>query len=163
MACLSTQWTKLQHEYLAFNHFPRNKQQAVTTIKTVLTYLLDGVHTVWLTHNSALHGDDATTQLRSYKHTQLLLEIQDLYDQQKQMLAADRRLFVHPYEYWLAQPTTQLKTFLKRMRPTVRTSIKHANDLGTNFRAIDSYFHPLIPPDIFAAILDKPYIPPEPD
>jgi TRAP-type C4-dicarboxylate transport system permease large subunit len=49
------------------------------------------------------------------------------------------------------------------MRPTVRTSIKQANDLGTNFRAIDSYFHPLIPPDIFAAILNKPYIPPKPD
>jgi hypothetical protein len=68
----------LQNEYLAFNHFPRDKQQAATTIKTVLTYLLDGVHTVWLTRNSALHGDDAMTQLRSYKHTQLLLEIQDL-------------------------------------------------------------------------------------
>jgi hypothetical protein len=164
MACLSTQWTTLQHEYLALNHFPHDKQQAATTIKTVLTYLLDGVHTVWLTRNSALHGDAATTQLRSYKHTQLLLEIQDLYDQQAQMLAADRRLFVHPYEYWLAQSMTQLKTFLKRMRPTVRTSIKQANDLGTNFRAIDSYFSPLIPPDIFAAILDKPYIPPaEPD
>jgi hypothetical protein len=80
------------------------------------------------------------------------------------MLAADRRLFVHPYEYWLAQSTTQLKTFLKRMRPTVlRTSIQQANDLGTHFRAIDSYFPPLIPPDIFAAILDQPYIPPEPD
>jgi hypothetical protein len=71
------------------------------------------------------------------------------------MLAADRRLFVHPYEYWLAKPTTQLKTFLKRMRPTVRTSIKQANDLGTNFRAIDSYFHPLIPPDIFTAMTSR--------
>jgi hypothetical protein len=155
MACFSTQWTMLQHEYLALKYFWRDKHQAATTIKTVLTYRLDGIHTVWLTRNSALHDDDATTQLRSYKHTQLLLEIQDLYDQQEQMRAADRRLFVHPSEYWLVQPTPQLKTFLK--------SIKQANDLGTHFRAIDSYFHPLIPPDIFAAILNKPYIPPEPD
>jgi hypothetical protein len=49
------------------------------------------------------------------------------------------------------------------MRPTVRTSIKQANNLGTQFRAIDSHFSPLIPPDIVAAILDQPYIPLEPD
>jgi hypothetical protein len=82
MACLSTDWTTLQHVYLALNKFPRHKRQAETTIMTILTYLLNMVHSVWLTCNSALHGDDATTQLCSYKHTRLLLEIQNLYDQQ---------------------------------------------------------------------------------
>jgi hypothetical protein len=98
-----------------------------------------------------------------YKHTQLLVEIQDLYDQQPQMLAADRRLFTKPYEYWIGQPTSQLKTFLQRMRATVKASIAQADDLGAHFRPIDAYFPPAIPPAIFAAILDTPYIPPEPD
>jgi hypothetical protein len=82
------------------------------------------------------------------------------------MLAADRQLFVHPYEYWIDQTTSQLKTLLKRLRPTIRVSIQQANDFGKQFRPIDSYFGKFIPPDIFAAILDlpyKPYIPPEPD
>jgi hypothetical protein len=99
--------------HLVHNQLPRDIQEADNTIKSILTYLMEVVHLVWLTHNSALHGDDATTQLRSYKHTQLLLDIQDLYSQQAHMLASDRHLFVHPYEYWLGQPTNQLKTFLK--------------------------------------------------
>jgi hypothetical protein len=45
----------------------------------------------------------------------------------------------HLYEYWLGQPTNQLKTLLKRMRPTVRTSIQQASDVGRNLCAIDSY------------------------
>jgi hypothetical protein len=54
---------------------------------------------VWLLRNKALHGDDSTTLLLSYKHTQLLLDIQDIYDQ--------------PSNYWLDKPTTELKTFFE--------------------------------------------------
>jgi hypothetical protein len=163
LGCFSTDWARLQFQYLQLNQLPRDERQAETSIRHVMTHLLELVHTVWLTRNSALHGDDATTQLLSYKRTQLLLEVQDLYDQQDQMLAANRQLFTHPYKYWIAQPTSQLHTFLQRMRTTVKTSILQANNLGTNFRTIDTYFPPVIPPAIFAAILDSPYIPPEPD
>jgi hypothetical protein len=113
--------------------------------------------------NKALHGDNSTTLLLSYKHTQLLLDIQDIYDQADSMLAADRRLFVHPYNYWLDKPTAELKTFLKRMRPTVEASVAQAADMGTHFRSIDSYFPLPIPPELFDVILGKPHIPPEPD
>jgi UDP-2,3-diacylglucosamine pyrophosphatase LpxH len=123
MGCLSTDWTKIQQAHLVRNQLPWDKQQADNTMKSILTYLMKVVHSVWLTRNLVLHGDDAMTQLRSYKYTQLLLDIQDLYDQQAHMLVSDRRLFVHPYEYWLGQSTNQLKTFLKRMRPTMRTSM----------------------------------------
>jgi hypothetical protein len=116
-----------------------------------------------LQRNAALHGDDATTQLLSYKHTQLLLEIQDLYDQQDMMLANDRRLFTKPYEYWIDKPTAQLKTFLQRMRATVKASVAQAADMGAHFRPIDSYFPPTIPQALFDVILGIPYIPPEPD
>jgi hypothetical protein len=94
---------------------------------------------VWLLRNKALHGDESTTLLLSYMHTQLLLGIQDIYDQADSMLAADRRLFVHPYTYWLDKPTTELKTFLKRMWPTVKARVAQAADMGTHFRSIDSY------------------------
>jgi hypothetical protein len=107
MACFFQDWSILQHEYLAINNFPRDKRQAATTIKQIMTYLLDRVHNVWLTRNAALHGDDATTRLLFYKHTQLLLDIQDLYDQQAEILAADRRLFVHCMRSgWTNQPSS---------------------------------------------------------
>jgi hypothetical protein len=119
---------------------------------------------MWLQRNKALHGDDATTtQLLSYKHTMLLLEIQDLYDQRPLMLADDRKLFTKPYDHWIDQPTSQLKTFLQRMRATVKASVAQAADMGSNFRPIDSYFPPHIPQDIFKIILGNTYHPPEPD
>jgi hypothetical protein len=104
----------------------------------VITYLLDLVHAVWLKRNSALHGGDSTTKLLVYKHTQLLLTIQDLYNQKDSMLAADRSLFTHDYDYWLTQPTTQLLTFIKKMKTTVKVSVAQAADMGKNFRAINS-------------------------
>jgi hypothetical protein len=149
---------------LKLNHFPRNKGQASNNgIKAIAAHLLDFVHLVWLVCNKALHGDDTTTQLLSYKHTQLLMDIQDLYDQADQMLVADRDLFVHPYDYWLYQPTAQLTTFLKRMRTTVKVSVTQAADMRAHFRTIDSYFPPQIPYELFDVILGQPYIPPVPE
>jgi hypothetical protein len=121
------------------------------------------VHSIWFKRNKALHGEDATTQLLSYKHTQLLLDIQDLYDQQELMLAADRKIFTKPYEHWIDQPTSQLQTFLQQMRATVHASVAPAADMGVNFRPIDTYFPPSIPQGIFDVILGTTYIPPEPD
>jgi hypothetical protein len=106
LGCFSTEWTRLQFQYLKLNNLPRDKRQAETKIRHLITCLVEVVHTVWLSWSKALHGDDGTTQLLSYKHTQLLLDIQDLYDQQHQMLAADRHLCTQPYEYWIAQPTS---------------------------------------------------------
>jgi hypothetical protein len=163
MGCLSVDWATFQHAYLKLNHFPRQKGQASTGIKALVSYLLNFVHSVWLVRNGALHGDDTTTQLLSYKHTQLLLDIQDLYDQASSMLASDRDLFVHPYDYWLDKTILQLNTFLRRMRTTVKVSVAQAADMGANFRTIDSYFRPTIPLAIFDVILGTTYIPPEPD
>jgi hypothetical protein len=164
IGCFKQEWSCLQFKFLQLNNLPRDKRQADTQIRHLITYLIEIRHAVWLSRNKALHGDDVTMQLLSYKHTQLLLEIQDLlYDQQAQMMAADRRLFTKPYEYWIGQPTSQLKTFLQRMWATVKAGIAQSNDLGVHFRPVDGYFPPVIPPAIFAVILATPYIPPKPD
>jgi hypothetical protein len=164
LGCWLTEWVKIQFRYLRLNQYPRQKGQAATGVRALVSHLLAVVDSVWLLRNKALHGDDSTTLLLSYKHTQLLLDIQDIYDQADSMLAADRRLFVHPYNYWLDKPTTELKTFLKRMQPTVKASVAQAADMGTHFRLIDLYFPLPIPPELFDVILGEPCIPPpEPD
>jgi hypothetical protein len=163
MGCLSAEWIRSQHRYLKLNHYSRNQGQACTGIRAMVALFLEFVHSMWLLRNKALHGDDTTTILLSYKHTQLLLEIQDLYDQVDSMLVADRGLFIHPYDYWLDKPSTELTTFLKQMRPTVKVSVEQAADMGPNFRSIASYFPVPIPPELFDVILGKPHIPPEPD
>jgi hypothetical protein len=163
MGCFSTEWVRLQAAHLTCNKYPHDKWQAETGIRSLLIYLLEHVYCVWLAHNLALHGDDTTTQLLLYRHTHLLLDIQVLYDQQDSMLAANRRLFTQPYDYWLTKPTSQLKPFLLRMKPAVKTSILQAADMGTNFCTIDNYFTPAIPQHVIDAIHIIPYFPPEPD
>jgi hypothetical protein len=163
LCCFSKEWTRLQHNYLRLNNLSRGKRQAATGIKQLILYLLDLAHAMLLKRNTALHSDDATTQLLSYKHTMLLLEIQDLYDQQALMLADDRKIFTKPYTYWIDQPTSQLKTFLQQMRATVKASMEQTADVGAHFRPIDSYFPPTIPQGIFDVILGTTYHPPEPD
>jgi hypothetical protein len=163
MGCFSVHWARFQHAYLKLNHFPRKKGQASNRMKAIVAHLLDFVHSVWLVCNKALHDDDTTTQLLLFKHTQLFMDIQDLYDQADQMLVANRNLFVHPYDYWLYQPTAQLTTFLKRMRTTMKVSVTQAADMGANFCTIESYFPPQILYELFDVILGQPYIPPAPE
>jgi hypothetical protein len=136
LGCWSKKWAKLQLSYLRLNQYPIQKGQAATGVGAIISHLLDVVHSLWMVRNSALHGDDSTTLLLSYKHTQLLLDIQDLYDQSDSMLASNKSLFVHPYSYWLDKPSTELQTFLKRMRPKVKTSVEQAANMGVNFRPI---------------------------
>jgi hypothetical protein len=128
------EWSRIQTSYLKLNNYPRKTGQTASGLGAILTYLLDLTYLVWLKRNSALHGDDSTAKLLSYKHTQLLLEIQELYDQVDSMLASGRSLFTEQdYKYWLTQPTTQLLTFIKRMKITVKVSVAQAADLGANF------------------------------
>jgi hypothetical protein len=161
MGCLSVDWANFQYAYLKLNQYPRNKGQASNGVCAIIAHLLDFVHFVWLLRNKALHGNDTTTLLLSYKHTQLLLEIQELYDQADIMLVADRVLFVHLYGYWLDKPATELTTFLKQICTTVKVSLAQAADMGANFRTIASYyFPPMIPQELFDVILGKPHTPP---
>jgi hypothetical protein len=164
MGCLSVDcWANFQYAYLKLNQYPHNTGQASNGVRAIVAHLLTFVHSVWLLRNRALHGDNTTTLLLSYKHTQLLLEIQDLYDQADSMSVADRVLFVHPYGYWLDKPATKLTDFLKQMHMTVKVSVAQAADMGANFRTIASYFPPMIPQELFDAILGKLHIPPKPD
>jgi hypothetical protein len=78
------------------------------------------------------------------------------------MLSADLKLFTRPYEFWITRQTSQLVTFLKRMRTTVKTSVAQAADMGTHVRTIDTYFPPQIPQALFDVILCTPYVPPAP-
>jgi hypothetical protein len=144
MGCISTEWSRIQTAYLKLNNYPRKKGQTASGLGAILTYLLDLTYSAWLKRNLALHGDDSTTKLLSYKHTQLLLETQELYDQVDSMLASDRSLFTEDYEYWLTQPTTQLLTFIKPRSKSVlprqpiwaRTSVRSTRTSLLSFQPI---------------------------
>jgi hypothetical protein len=145
-------WLALQDRYLVALQLPRNKHQAASGIHALLTSLLEQVHAVWLLRNEHLHGTDPLQQ-HSYKRLHLLAQIRELYDAAPLMLAGDRDILSFPFAHSQAQTTRSLRDVFTWAKPLVDNSIHVANDLGSRFRRIDSYFRPTIPQELFDVIL----------
>jgi hypothetical protein len=69
------------------------------------------------------------------------------------MFAGDRDILAFPFDCRQAQSTATLRAFYKWDKPLVHTSIHDANELGSCFRRIDSYFRTTVPPELFDEIL----------
>jgi hypothetical protein len=145
-------WVLIQDEYLRFRGLPRDKNQAASSIKIMASTIFGSLHELWFLRNSHLHDTDGSS-LHSYKHSQLLHEIEALYDLAPSMLASDRSIFHYPFAQRETHNTNQLRNFLSFARPVVTTSIQQAQDMGSNFRTIDDYFRPVIPQHVIDAIL----------
>jgi hypothetical protein len=145
-------WLPLQDRYLASQNLPRDKHQAASGIQALLGTLLAQVHTMWLLRNEHLHGTDPF-QERSYKRLHLLAQIRELYDAAPLMLASDRVILSMSFDRRYTQTTASLRTFYAWAKPLVDKSTHDANGLGSQFRRIDTYFRPLILPELFDVIL----------
>jgi hypothetical protein len=149
----TTDWIPLQDQYLRFRNLPRDRHQAASGIQALLTVILFQVHLTWLLRNEHLHGTDPLQQ-GSYKRLHLLAQLRELYDSAPLMLAGDRDILVlFSFERRQAQSTATLRAFYKWAKPLVNNSIHDANELGSRFRQIDSYFRPTVPPKLFDVIL----------
>jgi hypothetical protein len=145
-------WPPLQDRYLLSQNLRRDKQQAASGIQALLGTVLQQVHTVWLLRNEHLHGTDPFHH-RSYKRLHLLAQIRELYNAAPLMLASDRDILSVSFDYRYSQTTASLHTFYAWAKPIVDKSTHDANDFGSHFRRIDSYFRPSIPPELFDVIL----------
>jgi hypothetical protein len=145
-------WVHIQDEYLRFRKLPRDKNQAESLIKITASTIFGSIHELWFLRNSHLHDTDGSS-LHSYKHSQLLHEIEALYDLAPSMLAADRSIFNYPFNRRETHNTNQLRNFLSFARPVVQASIQQAKDMGKHFHPIDDYFRPVIPQHVIDAIL----------
>jgi hypothetical protein len=145
-------WVSIQDGYLKFRKLPCNKNQSVSVMKILASTIFGALHELWFLRNSHLHDADGTS-LHSYRHSQLLHEIEALYDLAPSMLASDRAIFHYPLDKRQSQNTNQLRNFLSFARPVVKLSVQQAKDMGTNFKSIDEYFRPTIPQHVIDAIL----------
>jgi hypothetical protein len=145
-------WLALQDRYLVALQLPRYKNQATSGIHALITAVLEQVHSVWLLRNEHLHGMDPLQQ-HSYKRLHLLVQIWELYDAAPLMLAGDCDILSLPFAHRQTQTAHSLWAFFTWAKPLVDNSIHDANDLGSRFCRIDSYFRPTIPPELFDVIL----------
>ena len=151
-----TDWVQVQDDYLRFRNLPRNKNQSLSTMKSISSIIFSALSELWLLRNSHLHDADGKS-LPSYKQSQLLLEIESLYASAPLMLASDRDIFKFPFDERRTHTTNQLRRFLSHARPVVQISIKQAKDMGKNFKPINEYFPPVIPQHVTDAILLRNY------
>ena len=68
-------------------------------------------------------------------------------------------MFATDYDVRSTFNTTVLQRWYRWAKPLVAQSIKDAAELGKNFRYIDDYFRPEIPPELVDAILGRPSAP----
>jgi hypothetical protein len=83
----------------------------------------------------------------------MLALIRELYDAAPLMLAGNRDILTLPFDRRQVQNTTNLRTFYAWANTLVDNSIHDANELGSRFCPIDSYFRPTVPPELFDVIL----------
>jgi hypothetical protein len=145
-------WVPIQDGYLQFRQLPSNKNQSVSLMKITASTIFGALHELWFLRNSHLHDVDGSS-LHSYRHSQLLHEIEALYDLAPSMLASDRAIFHYPLAKRHSHNTNQLRNFLSFARPVVQLSVQQALDMGSNFKSIDEYFRPKIPQHVIDAIL----------
>jgi hypothetical protein len=131
----------LQDRYLKRRSLPRDRNQAASGINSLIQALLEQVHSVWLLRNEHLHGTDPLQQY-SYKRLHFLAQVRELYDSAPLMLAGDLDILLMPFDRRQEQTTASLCAFYQWAKPLVDNSIHDANDLGSHFRRIDSYFRP---------------------
>jgi hypothetical protein len=149
----STDWVRLQDRYLRAVGLPQLKHEALRAIRSIITAFHDQCHVVWLLRNAHLHGTDPNNTT-SHKHLHLLAQIRALYEAAApHMMVHDRDVLAVPLEARQFQSTTALKTFYSHAKPIVEQSLEDAAKLGSQFRLIDTYFHPVIPPELFNVIL----------
>jgi hypothetical protein len=125
-------WSTLQQRYLTARNLPRDKQQADRWMKAIIRHCHDFYHTLWLLHNSHLHSKAAGAST-SYKHLNLLAQLEALYACAPHMLAQDQEMFSLPFEDRQLQSTRTLYAFYTFVKPPEETSIKKAQDFGTTF------------------------------
>ena len=82
----------------------------------------------WETRNLAAH---TTTNARdSYKHTRVLLEIQQLYNQKDEMMQTDTSLLSRPLNEITQLRTHQIQRLIRQIAPIVQQSKQEVKKLG---------------------------------
>ena len=148
----SREWYTIQRRYLHVCLLPSNANQADNAINSLIIATLRQVHEIWLLRNAHLHGTDPLRK-HSYVHFHLLAKIRELYECAPLVMTADQDIFSYPFDRRQEQSTAALRAYYQWAKLIVERSVQEATELGSNFRRINSYFPPSIPPEVRDIIL----------
>jgi hypothetical protein len=140
---ISTEWARLQDEYLLSEGLHNNKNSGSLWAATILTSIWDEWHLVWTVRNGVIHGHDQASRQRTQR-SEAETEIRAIYDARDLLLPADRDHLYDDVQTHLEHSTTSLQNWLNTYRGMFTVSIETAKRRAlAGVRSIRSYFAPI--------------------
>jgi exonuclease III len=157
-------WGQIQDVHLRTRpHVTKTKLQGHLWTKKIVGVLWDDLYNKWSLRNQALHGH-TPGEISEHAQRLLHLKVRALYDQQPNMLAADRDVLSTPLDERLQQPPAQIQAFLDWASPIVQISLNDAaEEMRTHQPRILTHFSRAvarIPDHLLSVIGRDPVIPP---
>ena len=112
----STNWTKIQQDFLHRNLRPRDKHQAYNGIKSIALLLAKQVHNIWKIQNTNLYGHNPTP---AFKLALLQHQVTKYYEMTDELLCIDKSLFNMPLKEQLKLSGPNLEQFISYVKPIV--------------------------------------------
>jgi hypothetical protein len=138
----SSTWADLQHDY-SFRTQPSLKFDPAKWYRKVVNPMLVDCHALWTLRNGERHGTERQ-QKKTKRLEQLERDLQELYQYEPEVLAADRNLFDTAIDDLLTMQPGDITKWIVSRRPIILQSRREANRRNLNHvRLLPTYFHPL--------------------
>jgi hypothetical protein len=138
----SSMWSDLQHDY-SFRTTPSIKFDSAKWYRKLVNPMLIDCHALWILRNGERHGTERQKK-KTKRLEQLDRDLQDLYQYETEVLAADRNLFDTSIEDLLTMQPGDIAKWIISRKPIILQSRREANRRNlNNVRLLPTYFHPL--------------------
>ena len=146
MGFFTKDWISTQTNYRETNFLSTSFQEGINDISNIGRALATHAQSLWHLRNKDVH-DTTPSNHHGYRHILLQLQLQELYDKQPRMMAADRDIFNEPLEVKQQQSHPQIKAFIKFAKPLVKISIARAKEVDSVKKTLTRFFRrrPMLP------------------
>ena len=136
---IGTDWTEKQERYYRDTHQPYDsKLKGTTWARNLILFMWNEANELWKQRNTDIHDPDQTLQ-----RDELEQQVRNLYDQEEQVLAEDRRIFNLSLQDRLRHHSQQLHDFIQLQGHTIAHSLRQSAVQATaNVRRMTEYFRP---------------------
>ena len=139
---LSTEWSRLQDEYLYQQGLHNKKTTGLLWATTVLSKIWEEWTSIWNIRNQVIHGHDQTSRL-NIQRLEAETELRAIYDERELLLPADQDHLFDDVNTHLAYSTNSIRNWLNTYQGLFTDSISKAKKRALDgVHSIRSYFQP---------------------
>jgi hypothetical protein len=122
---LSTEWSRLQDEYLYQQGLHNKKTTGLLWATTILSKIWEEWTSIWNIRNQVIHGHDQTSRL-NIQRLEAETELRAIYDERELLLPADQDHLFDDVNTHLAYSTNSIRNWLNTYQGLFTDSISKA-------------------------------------